>query len=309
MNLPAFLVWLALCVIWSSTWIFIKLGLEDLPPVFFVAIRFVIASGVLVLINAVRRAPWPRTARDWRMIGLTGFLTFTVNYGLLFWGEGQIDSGLAAVLQATIPAFGLVFAHLYLPGERLSAPKIIGVLVGLAGVGVILSDQFHLAGPRALWGGAAVVVGAASTSYASVLVKARGSHLDPAVLSAGQMVCGWVPLMVLGCLVEGNPLRLHWTGQAVFSLFYLALFGSALAFCMMYWLVRRVQVTKIMLISLVTPVAAVIIGAWWRHERLSGHELAGGACVLLGLVLVIHRRAPRPVADLPAAELLENVEG
>ena len=213
------------------------------------------------------------------------------------------------MLQATIPASGLVFAHLYLPGERLSAPKILGVLLGLVGVGIIFSDEFHLAGPLALWGSAAIVVGAASTAYASVLVKARGAHLDPAVLAAGQMTCGWVPLVALGWVLEGSPWRFHWTGQAVFCVFYLALVGSALAFCMMYWLVRRVQITKFMLISLVTPVAAVIIGAWWLHERLTSHALAGGACVLLGLVLVIYRRAPHPVVDPPAAEVLENVEG
>ena len=290
MNLPAFLVWLALCVIWSSTWIFIKLGLQDLPPVMFVGLRFVIASGVLILVNVARRAPWPRTARDWRLVGATGLLTFTLNYGLLFWGEKQIPSGLAAVLQATIPAFGLVFAHLYLPGERLSAPKIMGVLLGLLGVGVIFSDEFHLAGPLALWGSAAVVVGAAGAAYANVLVKARASHLDPAVLAAAQMACGCVPSVALGWVLEGSPWRLHWTGQAVFCLVYLALVGSALAFCLLYWLVPRAQITNIMLISLVTPVAAVIIGAWWLDERLTSHALAGGACVLLGLAVVIQRR-------------------
>ncbi len=308
MNLPAFGIWLLLCVIWSSTWIFIKLGLQDLPPMFFVGARFVIASGVLLLVNAARRAPWPRTAADWRLIVLTGFLTFTVNYGLLFWGERQIASGLAAVLQATIPAFGLVFAHLYLPGERLTTLKIAGVLLGLAGVGVIFSDQLHLAGVLALWGSASVVVGAASTAYASVLVKARGKHLDPAMLASTQMLCGWVPLVVLGFVFEGNPLHFHWTHQAVFCVFYLALLGSALAFCMMYWLVRRVKITSIMLISLVTPVAAVLIGAWWLGERLTSHALGGGACVLAGLMLVIYRRTP-PVPGRPTVPVLENVEG
>jgi drug/metabolite transporter (DMT)-like permease len=134
------------------------------------------------------------------------------------------------------------------------------------------------------------------------LVKARGAHLDPAMLAACQMVCGWVPLVVLGCALEGSPWHLHWTGQAVFSVLYLALAGSALAFCMMYWLLRRIQATKIMLISLVTPVAAVLIGAWWLHERLTEHAIAGGGCVLIGLFLVIARRTPRPEAvALPAA--------
>ena len=308
LNLPAFFAWLLLCAIWSSTWIFIKLGLQDLPPLFFVGVRFVIASGVLALINAARRAPWPRAAADWRLIALTGFLTFTVNYGLLFWGEKQIASGLAAVVQATIPAFGLVFAHVYLPNERLTAPKIVGVLLGLVGVGIIFSDQLGIAGPLAMWGCVAVVAGAASAAYSSVLVKARGSHLDPAVLAAGQMTCGWVPLLLLGFALEGNPLRYHWTHQAVFCVFYLALLGSALAFCIMYWLTRRVKITSIMLISLVTPVAAVLIGSWWLHERLTTHTLLGGLCVLAGLGLVIFRRAPQTTTNAPEAGMLENAE-
>ena len=310
MNLPAFGVWLTLCVIWSSTWIFIKLGLQDLPPMLFVGLRFVIASSVLALINVARRAPWPRLASDWRLIACTGFLTFTVNYGLLFWGEGQIASGLAAVIQATIPAFGLLFAHLYLPGERLTGLKILGVAVGLVGVGIIFSDQFNLAGPLALWGCAAIVAGAASAAYANVLIKARGKHFDPGVLAAGQMFCGWVPLVAIGLVVEGNPVHFHWTRQAVFCVFYLALIGSSLAFCLLYWLTRRVKVTSVLLISLVTPVAAVAIGAWWLNERLTSHALLGGLCVLVGLVLSVFRRGPQAAsASTATAATMEEAKG
>ncbi len=286
----------------------IKIGLDDhLSPFWFAGLRFVVASGVLGIWNLWRRAPLPRAAGDWTLIAWTGFLTFGVNYGLLFWGEARITSGLCAVLQATIPAFGLLFAHLHLPGERLTVPKIGGVALGLVGISVIFSDELHLAGTSALWGSAAIVVGAASTSYASVLIKARGKHLDPAVLSAGQMLCGWVPLVTLGACLEGAPWRFHWTSHAVGALFYLALLGSSLAFCLMYWLVQRIEITKIMLISLVTPVAAVLIGAWVLGEKLSPHAMLGGLCVLLGLGLVIYRRAPQ--TPVPAAEVLENVEG
>lgn len=301
-------VWLLLCVIWSSTWIFIKLGLHDLPPFGFAASRFVIASGVLVLVNTVRRAPWPRAGRDWVFMAWTGFLTFGVNYGALFWGEQRITSGLSAVLQATIPAFGLVFAHIYVPGERLTPMKTGGVALGLIGVTIIFSNELQLAGTAALWGSAAVVLGAAATSYASVLVKARGKHLDPAVLSAGQMIFGWVPLLLVGLWQEGAPWHFHWTRQAVFALFYLALMGSSLAFCLLYWLVRRTEITRIMLISLVTPVAAVIIGAAVLDETLAPRAALGGLCVLIGLGLVIYRRAATG-RDLPVGEVLENVEG
>ncbi len=307
-TLSILAVWLLLCTIWSSTWIFIKLGLNDLPPMLFAGIRFVIASAVLLGVNLVRRAPWPRSAREWGFIAVTGWLTFSVNYGLLFWGEKQISSGLAAVLQATIPAFGLVYAHFYLPTEQLTLPKVAGVGLGLVGIGVIFADQLHLSGTVALWGSLAIVVGAASAAYASVLVKAYARGLDPAVLAGSQMFFGWLPLVALGWTLEGSPWRLHWTQQAVFALVYLAVVGSAAAFCLYYWLVRRVDVTRTMLISLVTPVAAIFIGRIVLDEHLPSRTLAGGLCVLAGLGLVIYRRGLHVVAA-PSAEALESAEG
>ncbi len=304
LNLRLFGVWLVLCAIWSSTWIFIKLGLHDLPPVWFACVRFIIASAALTIFNLCRGASLPRQRRDWLLIAATGFMIFAVNYGLLFWGEQRISSGLSAVLQATIPAFGLVFAHLHLPGERLTPPKIGGVALGLVGVGIIFSNQLGLAGPKALWGSVAIVFGAMSAAYSNVLIKAHGKHLDPAVLATGQMFCGWLPLLVLGFLFEGNPLTLHWTRQAIFDLCYLALMGSSLAFCLLYWLTRRVEVTKILLISLVTPVAAVIIDAVVLHEKLPTRSMLGGLCVLLAIGLTIYRPAAR-IAPV-AAEALEG---
>ena len=100
------IVWFVLCLIWGSTWLFIKLGLQDLPPFTFAGIRFVIASAMLLSLIAVRRAPLPRERRDWGLIAATGVLSFTVNYGLLFWGEQHVSSGLAALLQATIRSSG-----------------------------------------------------------------------------------------------------------------------------------------------------------------------------------------------------------
>jgi drug/metabolite transporter (DMT)-like permease len=145
------LVWLILCGIWGSTWLFIKLGLEDLPPISFAAIRFIIASSILVAIVLIRRLKIPRKASDWQTIALTGFLSFTINYGLLFWGELNVSSGLAAVLQATIPLFGLLIAHRLLPAEPMTTAKLSGVLVGLAGVALIFSDQIRSEGTLALW--------------------------------------------------------------------------------------------------------------------------------------------------------------
>src|SRR5213079_654213 len=113
--MKARLVWLILCGIWGSTWLFIKMGLADLPPFTFAGIRFVIACTILLSVIRIRRIQLPKARADWILLAITGILAFGLNYGLLFWGEQYISSGLAALLQATIPAFGLVIAHLYLP--------------------------------------------------------------------------------------------------------------------------------------------------------------------------------------------------
>ncbi len=285
------LVWLLLCLIWGSTWLFIKLGLDDLPPFTFAGIRFVIASTILFAIIKARRLTLPRTRADWILLAVTGVLSFSLNYGLLFWGEQYISSGLAALLQATIPAFGLVFAHLYLPGERLTPAKVFGSVLGVAGVGVVFSNQLSVAGPRALAGCAALVIGSACAAAANVLVKKDGTKLDPAILAGGQMFFGLIPLLVVGIPLEGNPLKFHWTRMAVIALFYLAIVGSVTAFLLYYWLVQHMDVTKTMLVALVTPVIAVTLGVLVLHEELNWRTFAGGAMIISGIGLIVLRKA------------------
>jgi len=285
------LVWLLLCLIWGSTWLFIKLGLADLPPFTFAGIRFVIASTILFAIIKARRLSLPRTRADWTLLAVTGVLSFSFNYGLVFWGEQYISSGLAALLQATIPAFGLVIAHYYLPGEQMTPVKIFGVLLGVAGVGVVFSNQLSIAGPRALAGSSALVFGSACAAYANVLVKSRGSKLDPAILAGGQMFFGLPPLLLIGISLEGNPFHFHWTRMAIVALFYLAIVGSVLAFLSYYWLVQHMDVTKTMLVALVTPVIAVALGVIVLHEELNWRTFAGGAMIMSGIGLIVFLRA------------------
>jgi drug/metabolite transporter (DMT)-like permease len=289
MSAPV-IVWLILSLIWGSTWLFIKLGLQDLPPFTFAGVRFVIAASILLVVIAVRRMPLPRARRDWGLIALTGVMAFSVNYGLLFWGEHRTSSGLAAILQTIIPAFGLIIAHYYLPDERITLWKVCGIALGIAGVALIFSDQASVEGTSALAGSAAIVIGAFCVAYSNVLVKARARHIEPAVLAAGQMICGLVPLLLVGVTFEGNPFTFRWTPLALVSLLYLALVGSAIAFLLFYWLVRNMDVTKTMLIALVTPLFAVLLGLAVLGERLTWRTLAGGALIMSGIGVVVWRR-------------------
>src|ERR1044071_6508005 len=193
--MKARLVWLILCGIWGSTWLFIKLGLEDLPPITFAGIRFIIACAILFSLIRIRRIALPQARTDWALLAVSGILSFGLNYGLVFWGEQYISSGLAALLQATLPAFGLVFAHFHLPAERLSWARIGGVVLGVCGVAVVFSNQLAVAGRQALAGCVALILSATFAAYSNVLVKKYGKHLDPANMAAGQMFFGLLLLL------------------------------------------------------------------------------------------------------------------
>ncbi|HKB69000.1 MAG TPA: EamA family transporter [Pyrinomonadaceae bacterium] len=285
--MKAWLAWCLLCIIWGSTWLFIKLGLEDLPPITFAYFRFLIAFLILFLIMWVRRMRPSCDRKDWALISLTGVLAFALNYGLLFWGERHITSGLASLLQTTAPVFGLVIAHHYLPGEQLRIGKIVSLLLAVLGVGLIFSAQLGTKEQSSLWGSGAIVVGALGLAYANVLVKTYGQNIEPTMLAAGQMFFGLIPLSIIGIALEGNPANLHWTRLAILSLLYLAVIGSVIAFILYYWLVRHMEVTKTMLILLLTPLVSVILGAVVLDEKLSWRLLCGGGCIVLGVGLAI----------------------
>ena len=296
--MKARLVWLILCAIWGSTWLFIKLGLNDLPPLTFAGIRFVIACAVLLVIIRFRGLAFPSNRADWVLLLVTGILSFSLNYGLVFWGEQFISSGLAALLQATLPAFGLVIAHLYLPGERMTWGKVIGVVLGVVGVGVVFSNQLNIAGGKALAGSVALVLSSFFAAYSNVLVKARGKKLNPAILAAGQMFFGMIPLLLIGIPLEGSPLRFRWTFMAVVAMSYLALVGSVLAFLLYYWLVHNMDVTKSMMIALVTPVVAVVLGMLVLREELNWRTLAGGLMIMTGIGFIVSQKTRKQKPEL-----------
>src|SRR5947209_18284635 len=192
-KVAAIVAFVALCLIWSSTWLAIKFGLRDLPPFSFVVIRFVVAVVVLLAISIGRVRLIPSGRGDFKLLAWTGVLMFCLNYALLFWAELYVSSGLSAVLQATIPIFGMVFAHFIIPSEPLRAPRIAGALLAIGGVAVICSRLLNFGGLLAFWGGVAIVFGAAGAAYSNVLLKERTIRLAPAMIGAGQMSYGFCP--------------------------------------------------------------------------------------------------------------------
>jgi drug/metabolite transporter (DMT)-like permease len=299
-RIPA--AWLVLCVVWSSTWLAIKIGLYDLPPLSFVAIRFAIAIVALLALSLGRESLLPSRPSDFAVLAFTGILMFAVNYALLFWGELHVSSGLAAVIQASIPIFGMVFAHWMLPDEPLRWQRLAGALIAIAGVAVICARLLSFNGWFAFLGGLGITVGAASAAFSNVWLKARKIALAPSMLAAWQMIFGTVPLLTLALIVDGNPAHLHWSSRALFCLLYLALIGSALTFILLYWLMPRMTVTRLQTISLITPPGAIALGWALGGERLSAWSLLGAIFVLAG-VWLIFRPLPEKAIKREAEEI------
>jgi drug/metabolite transporter (DMT)-like permease len=283
------LVWLILCLIWGTTWIFIKLGLRDLPPITFASARFVLASLIVFSIIRIQKIPLPRSISEWRLLAITGFLQFAINYSSVFWGEQYITSGLAAVLQSMITVFGLVLAWIFLPNEKITRLKIFAVAIGIVGVAVIFIEQLRVESWMAFAGCVAIVSGSYCAAQASILVKARAGGIHPATLLFGQMVCGLPFILAYSFIVEGDPLSFRWSSLAVISVLYLTLIGTVAAFWLYYWLLHRIESTRAMMISLVTPLIAVLIGGVVLGERLPPTTFFGGLLIIANIGLIVIR--------------------
>ena len=281
-------MYVALCAVWGSTWLAIKIGLRDLPPLWFGGIRMALAC-VLLTPFALRAKTAPLTSRQRRWVAWTGVLQIGVAYACVFQGEEWIDSGLAALLFATFPAFVGLFAHFMLPDERLRPRTIAAAILGMGGVAVIEGPEALAAlsgGATRLLvaGGALMVISALAAAYSNVAFKKRLGGVAPLTTTWGQTAAGSLFILLLAAVFERGA-TFHWTTSAVTSLLYLAICGTALPFVGLFWLLRRVPVAVIGTIPIVDTVLAILLGSLVLGESFSPRVLAGGAFILVGVLL------------------------
>lgn len=279
--------WAALAVIWGTTWMAIGVGLATIPPVTFAGTRFVIAALALGVVILLRQTRLPRNATDWKLILSTGVQIFFVGYALQFWGMQFVPSGLTAVIFALVPLLTMFIAHFRLGDERLSAKKVLGSLVAIFGVALISGEQLRADSNMAGWGILAFVVASTIYANAQVTLKAAADRVDPSVMATFQMLTGGLMLLVLGAATEGSPEISAWSVEGWAAVLYLAIVGSAIAFFLFYWIMERMEVTKLMSVLLVNPVIAVILGWVVLKETLGTGEIVGSVLTLAGLGVVL----------------------
>jgi drug/metabolite transporter (DMT)-like permease len=282
-HMPA-LVFLLLCLIWGSTWMAIKLGLEDSPPFFSAGVRFAIAAVVLAFLVKVRHLSLSYGSRVWRLMGLTGVI-IGFGYGAIYWGEQYISSGLSAVLFATLTLFVGLFSHFTIADERLGWLKTAGIVTGFIGVVLIFADRLGL-DSTSWWGCISLLFSSALMAAGSVLIKKALTQVNPIVLTAVQMTLAAVILLSFGVALERVDDFLI-TSNSIGAVLYLSFIGTVFAFVIYYWLMQRVQVTRVSLIVLVTPLVAVFLGWLLMGEIVNVRMVVGSALVLGGVGIAL----------------------
>jgi drug/metabolite transporter (DMT)-like permease len=289
--------------VWGSTFFAIRVGVAEIPPLLMAALRFGIAGLVMVGWSLARREATPR-GREWGSVFLVALLIFVVDYGLLFWAEKRVPSGVAAVVLATIPAFMAVAEILFLGTQRMSWRLGLALVIGVLGVAVLTGvggARFGQAAIDAAWAGL-LVVAAVGWVVASVLTKKLPLPKSKAMSSGAQMLAGGLMCVVVSAgLGEWKGFR--WSevsGAAWLALGYLIVFGSILGFTAYVWLIHHESPTKVGTYAYVNPVVAVVVGYWLGGEPLGARTVAGSVLVLVSVAAITTAKktaVPRQVEE------------
>ena len=265
----------------------IKVGYGGLGPFNVAALRFFSAGAVMAVVVPLAGARWPRGRSEWSLVTVVGLLMFAGDYGAIYWAEQYIDSGLTAILFATLPLLTIVAAHLYLPGERITVSKLAGTLLALAGVVALFSDRARV--ETAQSGPMAAVIGAAvCAAIASVASKRHGTELHPAALNAPSMLIGAAALVALA-FVNGERVMLPSDAGTWGAVLYLALAGSVFAFLAYFSMLKTWTVTSLSFISVFTPTIALFLGFVFLDERPGIWTVAGAMLIVGGVALALVR--------------------
>jgi len=284
-TLAAFAV---IYLVWGSTFLAIRIGVHEVPPFLFAGIRF-LAAGAALLLWMIGRGTRLPTRREWASVSLLAVLIFVLDYGLLFWAEQKVPSGIAAVMMATIPVFMALLEIIFLRTQQLTFRLISALVVGICGVAVLVSRSGTFGEtPIDKSGAVALLIASISWSIAAILTRKLPLPASKPMSSAAQMLAGGVLLMVVSAsLGEFNRFQAHAVSwDAWLALLYLIVAGSILAFTAYVWLIHHEAPTKVGTYAYVNPVVAVIIGYFLGGEMVGSRTLLGTFLVLVSVVVI-----------------------
>jgi drug/metabolite transporter (DMT)-like permease len=295
---PAWKTLLAFAIIyfvWGSTFLAIRVGVHEVPPFLLAAMRFLAAGLALYIWMLARGEPSP-TARQWASAFLLAILIFVCDYGLLFWAEQRVPSGPAAVMMATIPVFMALSEIVFLRTQKLTLRLTLALLIGIAGVAVLVSSSLNLGGaPIDSTGAIALLFASVGGSVAAALTRILPLPSSKPMSSGAQMLAGGV-LLTLAAVALGEHRDFHPAAvslKAWLSLLYLIIPGSIIGFTAYTWLLHHESPTKVGTYAYVNPVVAVVIGYFFGGETIGLRTIIGTLFVLVSVIVITTMRAKR----------------
>lgn len=279
-----------LSLIWSSTWVAIKIGLETMPPLLSAGWRFLIAFIVLGLYSLKRNISFPRDYKSHLFFLVFSVVNFFGGYALVYWGEQYINSGLTSVLFSVMPFYVALFSIKLLPSEKITLKKMLGITIGFTGVLLIFSDQLYLDHSMAVYGMIAVLISPGFSGLGTIMGKKARQQFHPVILNTLPLLYTALTFFLGSFILEGSR-TVEYTPAAVFTLFYLGVFGTAVAFVLYFWLLKHKSAVMVSLITFVTPPMALIWGWYILDEVVTGKLILGMIIVFAGIVVV---RAEHP---------------
>ncbi|MEM9598092.1 MAG: EamA family transporter [Acidobacteriota bacterium] len=277
--------------IWGTTWAAVRISLDGYPPLLGISMRFALGSALLLILArawGVDLRPDRRLAAMWLV---QSAFAFGISYGLVYWAEQWVPSGLVAVLFSTLPFFVVLFSYPLLPVERLDGLGLFGLVVGFGGVAVIFSDDLAaLGGEQVRFAAMVVLIAPFSAGFAQVAIKKWGQGYHSLALTAPPMGLSALVMGGLSLVVEADRAVPGGTWPTV-AVFYLGVFGSALAFSLFFWLLQHVSAIRMAMVAYAMPVVAVAVGTLFLNETLTWTIAMGAGLVILGVVFVARPRA------------------
>jgi drug/metabolite transporter (DMT)-like permease len=282
-KLKHWLVFILLGAIWSSSFMWIKIAVQEIGPITLVAFRVLFGLLFGIVVIRIQRVAWPRTLQEWVPLLVLGIGNIAIPFFLISWGEQSIDSAVASILNATVPLFTILIAHYLLRDDKMTWPKVLGLLMGFAGVVILMSKDIG-ASLGSVLGQLAVVV--ASAFYAGGAVYARKTTQGmPGILrSAGPLLPATIIMWLATFLLE-SPLKIPQLGITWIALLFLGVLGSGFAFVLSYYLLHEIGPTRTSMVTYLFPLGGVVLGVVFLNEDLSWQLVIGAVLIVLSLVV------------------------
>ncbi len=284
-NFRAYLAWVAICLIWGTTYLAIRIGVRDFPPVLFAGLRWLIAGPILIIILKLRGYELP-TLKDIKHLSVVGILLLGFGNGLVVFAEQWVPSGLTALLLATDPLWIVGIESLLPSGPKLNLKIVVGVLLGLAGVTLIFGSNLSvILNTQYLVGILGLMLCVFCWSSGTLYSKYKKVSVHPLMGAAVEMAVAGIGLSLLG-LIIGESSYLHLTQNGVFSFLYLLLFGSFIAYGSYIYAVANLPVSFVSTYAYVNPVIALFLGWLILDEKFNYTILIGAIIILIGVYAV-----------------------